>query len=201
MTTLQQFPLILQLDIAGQPLRWMTYEDASYYDCKGLIAWRIGQVEFDLHGGINVKSGKQSILTMNTIVAIKAKKSSKWKRSDRVPLTNKTLFRRDWHICAYCATELAPGKLTRDHIKPISKKGLNVWTNVVTACSHCNKRKEDRTPEEAGMKLIYLPYVPNRNEYLILSNRNILIDQMEFLAKNLPKESRVFGRENELICS
>lgn len=196
MNTLQQFPLILQLDVSGQPLRWMTYEDASYYECKGLVAWSIGQVEFDLHGGINVKSGKQSVLTLNTIVAIKAKKSARWTRSERVPLTNRTLFRRDWHICAYCGHEFAPGKLTRDHIKPISRRGLNIWPNVVTACGPCNKRKENRTPEEAGMTLLYLPYVPSRNEYLLLMNRNILADQMEFLLKGVPKDSRVWRYNN-----
>jgi hypothetical protein len=31
------------------------------------------------------------------------------------------------------------------------------------------------------MKLLAVPYVPNVAEYLILSNRRILADQMEFL--------------------
>jgi hypothetical protein len=41
------------------------------------------------------------------------------------------------------------------------------------------------------MHLIYAPYVPNKAEYLILSNRNILADQMDFLARHLPAQSRV----------
>ena len=64
---------------------------------------------------------------------------------------------------------------------PVSRGGLCVWENCVTACKHCNQRKDDRTPEEAGMKLIAVPYTPNLAEYLILSNRRILADQMEFL--------------------
>jgi 5-methylcytosine-specific restriction endonuclease McrA len=46
--------------------------------------------------------------------------------------------------------------------------------NVVTACRHCNQKKSGRTPEEAKMELLYAPYVPNKAEYLILSNRSIL---------------------------
>jgi hypothetical protein len=82
-------------------------------------------------------------------------------------------------------------KLTRDHVVPFSRGGRDVWMNVVTACRSCNERKSDRTPERAGMELVYLPYVPNRAEYLILTNRRILADQMEFLAQHVPAQSRL----------
>jgi len=58
---------------------------------------------------------------------------------------------------------------------------LTVWENCVTACRVCNQHKDDRTPDEAGMKLLAVPYIPNLAQYLILSNRKILADQMEFL--------------------
>ena len=41
-----------------------------------------------------------------------------------------------------------------------------------------------------GMALLYTPYVPNKAEFLILSNRNILADQMDFLLQHLPQQSR-----------
>jgi len=63
--------------------------------------------------------------------------------------------------------------------------------NLVAACKACNNRKADRTPEAAGMKLHYVPYVPNRYEAFILSNRKILADQMEFLLQGVPKSSRM----------
>jgi hypothetical protein len=52
---------------------------------------------------------------------------------------------------------------------------------VVTACKRCNARKGSRSPEEAHMPLLAIPYVPNLAEYLVLRNRRILADQMEFL--------------------
>ena len=77
-----------------------------------------------------------------------------------------------------------------EHIVPSSKGGATSWMNLVAACKACNNRKANRTPEAAGMKLHYVPYVPNRYEAFILSNRKILADQMEFLLQGVPKSSR-----------
>jgi 5-methylcytosine-specific restriction endonuclease McrA len=63
--------------------------------------------------------------------------------------------------------------------------------NVVTACSKCNQKKDDKTLLEAGLQLLYVPYVPTRAEYLILENRNILADQMDFLLSFVPDNSRI----------
>ena len=81
----------------------------------------------------------------------------------------------------YCGARHKDGALTRDHVVPISRGGRDRWSNVVTACKSCNTRKGNRTPEEARMALLAVPYVPNWAEYLALSNRKILADQMEFL--------------------
>lgn len=188
----RELPLVLQLDVAGNPLRWVTYEDSAYYYAKDLIAWQMGEVDFTLHGGTNAHTGRQSTLTMNTIIAVRGKMSDKQSvASLRVPLSNRTLFRRDRNVCAYCGDEFTNHDLTRDHILPSSKGGPNTWMNCVTACSNCNKDKDDRTPEEAGMHLLYVPYEPNRAEFLILQNRKILVDQMEFLLARVPKQSRL----------
>jgi hypothetical protein len=48
--------------------------------------------------------------------------------------------------------------------------------------------------EEAKMELFYLPYVPSRAEHLILANRNILADQMDFLLSFVPVNSRALKK-------
>lgn len=189
---LETLPPILQLDIAGNPHRWITYEDSAYYYCKERVAWSMGKVEFDLRGGTNAKTGKQSILTINTILAIKgAINNKRMMLFQTPPLTNKALFRRDWNICAYCGNEFSHTGLTRDHVTPRSRGGGDIWENVVAACGPCNKAKDDKTPEEAFTPLLFVPYAPNRAEYLILNNRRILADQMEFLIKRVPENSRI----------
>ena len=51
--------------------------------------------------------------------------------------------------------------LTRDHVIPISRGGLNVWQNVVTACSPCNTRKANHMPTEIGMHPLSPPSEPH----------------------------------------
>jgi len=189
---MRDLPLVLQLDVAGNPYKWITHEKAAYYYTKGLVAWSMQQDDFTLFGGTSRLTGEQSRLTMDTIIAIRGKVNTKqYSQMTRVPLNNLTLFRRDHHVCAYCGDSFKPHQLSRDHINPVSKGGPNNWMNVVTACHSCNKHKDNRTPEEAHMKLLYVPYVPSRSEYLILQNRKILADQMEFLMSSVPKESRL----------
>jgi len=186
------FPPILQLDIAGNPHQWIDFETSAYHYAKGNVGWAMGSTEFDIRGGTNAKTGLQSILTINTIVAIKGELNDRaMKHYNRVPLTNRTLFRRDQNMCGYCGTVFPATRLTRDHIHPTSKGGKNIWMNVIAACANCNKTKGNLTCEEAHMPLLMLPYIPNRSEWLILQNKHILEDQMSFLLKKVPKNSRL----------
>jgi 5-methylcytosine-specific restriction endonuclease McrA len=84
-------------------------------------------------------------------------------------------------MCLYCGGVFSPHELSRDHVLPLSRGGRDVWTNVVTSCRRCNNRKADRNPEQAGMELLAVPFVPNQYEFLYLTNHNVLVDQMEFL--------------------
>lgn len=67
---------------------------------------------------------------------------------------------RDGFSCRYCGIKLPLSKLNYDHVLPRSRGGKTVWENVVISCYPCNNRKEDRTPEEAGMKLLSVPVRP-----------------------------------------
>jgi hypothetical protein len=184
-------PLILTLDMHGVPHRWVTWQHACFYHAKDQVAWSVGDRAFTVYGGISRVTGRRSSISSTSIIAIKGKAMAFKNFGQVPPLNNRELFHRDRQICAYCAGGFPFGKLTRDHITPFSRGGKDTWMNVVTACRSCNERKSDRTPEQAGMQLVYAPYVPNRAEYLILTNRRILADQMEFLAQHVPTQSRL----------
>lgn len=49
-----------------------------------------------------------------------------------------------------------------DHIIPRARGGKDDWENLVCACIGCNNKKGDRTPSEAGLKLLIRPYTPNQ---------------------------------------
>ena len=185
------YPLILTLDQHGIPNRWVNWQHACFYYAKDLVAWSIGEVSFVIVGGINRSTGLRSEIETNSIIAIKGKALAGKSLHQIPPLSNRELFHRDRQICAYCGLELPGARLTRDHIVPVSQGGRDIWMNVVTACRACNQTKSGRTPEQAGMELLYAPYVPNKAEYLILCNRSILADQMDFLARHVPSQSRV----------
>ncbi|MCV9386777.1 HNH endonuclease [Reichenbachiella ulvae] len=74
-----------------------------------------------------------------------------------VVLTRQNLFKRDNNCCQYCGSR---ENLTIDHLIPRSRGGRSVWDNLVTACKHCNAKKGDMTPDQAGLKLARLPYRP-----------------------------------------
>lgn len=189
--TVDSLPLILALNKGGEAMGWINYERCAFYYAKDKIVWSLGKHEVMLRGGTNAKTGLQSILSMDTIVAIDNGVSPTKHRNRDPRLSNKTLFERDRHLCAYCGNSQKRTALTRDHVMPTSKGGLDVWKNVVTACVACNQYKGDKTPEQAGMELLYVPYAPTYNEHLILQNRRILADQMAFLMNGVSKDSRL----------
>ncbi len=76
----------------------------------------------------------------------------------RVNLSRYNIFKRDGNRCVYCNS--AEG-LTIDHVVPRSMGGRDSWENLVTACQRCNARKGNMTPEQAGMKMRYLPFRPS----------------------------------------
>ena len=109
---------------------------------------------------------------------------------------NALLFARDRHLCGYCGERFMTRELSRDHVKPVARGGRDSWTNTVTACRRCNTRKGSRSPEQAGMPLLYVPYVPDRHEHFILRNRRILADQMEYLLASVSRNSRLHRELN-----
>jgi HNH endonuclease len=184
-------PLILSLDSHGVPHRWISWQQACFYYAKNLVAWSVGERTFTFYGGISRATGQRSTITAASIIAVKGKALAVRGFDQVPPLNNRELFRRDRHLCAYCGGVFSFFRLTRDHITPLSRGGRDGWMNVVTACRQCNGQKRNRLPQEAGMELLYAPYVPNKAEYLILSNRRIYADQMEFLRQHVSAHSRL----------
>lgn len=67
---------------------------------------------------------------------------------------------RDGFRCCYCAKQLPIAKLTFDHVVPRDRGGRTDWLNITSACHPCNNKKRNRTPDEAGMKLLRPPTKP-----------------------------------------
>jgi len=77
-----------------------------------------------------------------------------------VSFSRRNLFKRDHWACQYCGVQPSGDELTIDHVVPRSRGGTSTWENCVLACVECNKRKADRSPREARMKLRKTPIRP-----------------------------------------
>lgn len=77
----------------------------------------------------------------------------------RVILSRRNIIKRDRHQCQYCGATDKP--VTVDHVIPKERGGGDTWENLVCACVSCNAKKGNRTPEEAGMRLLRQPRRPN----------------------------------------
>lgn len=90
----------------------------------------------------------------------------------KIKFNRRNIFARDAHRCQYCGKRYPTSELSLDHVVPLSQGGGTNWTNIVCACTECNKRKGGRRPREAGMKLIRLPEKPRRSPALRMKLRS-----------------------------
>ncbi|MDR2212671.1 MAG: HNH endonuclease [Pseudomonadales bacterium] len=181
---------ILRLNVAGHPIEWLTWQEATTLYARELVTWTLGDTIRTVWGGTSRFTGERSRIQLHSIIACAGELYGG--RPKKASLNNRILFRRDQNLCMYCGKEFADRDLSCDHIIPTSRGGRNTWRNVVAACKRCNHYKQNRTPEEAGMELLALPYEPNLAEYLALVNsKRIRADQMDFLKAQFSKTSRL----------
>ena len=174
---------VLRLNKAGTPIAWLSWQETATLMVKDQVIWSLGEVVHTIRGGYN-RNGLRSVLELPSIIACDGRVDSK---AFTPPLTNSLLFARDQQVCIYCGVDFPIKDLSRDHVIPTSRGGRDRWTNCVTACRRCNNRKGNKTPEEAKMELLAVPFAPNRYEFFYLSNRDVLADQMDFLKPRFSK--------------
>ncbi len=156
--------------------RWMPIHTAPVKDAISLVAKGSAKIidpsDFQTH----------DLFSWNDVSKAKAKFEDRMIRSTRMALlppevivltdyeglaersvvfSRRNLFKRDKYTCQYCGVQPGPDSLTIDHIKPKASGGVSSWENCVLACVECNRRKADRTPEEAKMPLRKVPKKPS----------------------------------------
>lgn len=127
--------------------------DPSSYQVYGWEDWiaRRPEAEEPLLNGPSLKLAIPQIIVLG--------------RYDRVPkvtvaYSKRNVFRRDAYTCQYCGVQPPRHELTIDHVVPRSRGGQSDFTNCVSSCSSCNRRKADRNPDQAGMRLARPPKRP-----------------------------------------
>jgi 5-methylcytosine-specific restriction endonuclease McrA len=86
-----------------------------------------------------------------------------------VKFSRVNIYGRDKYTCQFCGVKKSIDDLTYDHVVPRSRGGKTNWENIVTCCQACNRRKANRTPAEAGMKLLKEPVQPSATPTLVVT--------------------------------
>lgn len=112
--------------------------------------------------------GETEKLHIPAVAMLRSYVSTPRKRNHFGHPSKRNVLIRDKFTCQYCGCRLSMGTGTKDHVMPSSRGGQDTLTNVVAACKPCNNRKGDRTPAEAGMKLMSTPRALTEDEKMDL---------------------------------
>ena len=115
-----------------------------------------------------------------------------------VTFCRKNIYIRDDYTCQYCNKKYDNRFLTYDHVIPkskwVGKSSPTSWTNIVTACTQCNRIKGNRTPKQANMPLRKLPSQPNKNpRYLPIADHLIKIKEQ------IPEEWKIYLPDSYIL--
>jgi 5-methylcytosine-specific restriction endonuclease McrA len=141
----------LVLNATYEPIKVVGWQRAVTLIC-------LGKVEVVAEYDAEVRSVTMSFKLPSVIRLLKYVRSRQ--HAAAVPFTRVNIYRRDGFRCQYCGVEFGTEELTYDHVVPSSQGGKKTWENITTACLPCNRRKDNRTPEEAGMRLLSVPRRP-----------------------------------------
>lgn len=157
----------------------MKYEDDSKYS--------IDIVDFYKNDHINGVNNKKY-----PIPAVARTKKYFKSHKQTVTFSRKNIFIRDEYTCQYCGLKFDRSYLTYDHVIPKSvwhstSSSPTCWTNIVTACVDCNRKKGNKTPKQANMPLKNLPEMPSK------STRYLPVSHYLFKIKhNIPLEWKIY---------
>jgi 5-methylcytosine-specific restriction endonuclease McrA len=149
---------VLLLNTSYEPLSLLSLRRAA----KLMLNERVEPVADDSF----LLIGPQRVLAIPAVLRLRFYVNVPWRSAPVLSAvegpvwTRRGLLARDGFTCAYCGKVCSPREATVDHVLPVSRGGCSSWGNTVTACYRCNQRKADRTPHEAGMKLLFEPKPP-----------------------------------------
>ncbi len=139
----------------------MTYEPLCVVGTKRAITLVIDNKAETLHHTGQVFRSQHLVMPEPSVIRLAYYIKVPYQR--KISLSRRAIFLRDGGKCQYCG---APAE-NIDHVYPKSRGGPHAWENVVASCKRCNSKKEDRLPEEVGLKLKHLPFRPKEKIWIL----------------------------------
>ena len=140
---------VLVLNIDFQPTGRMSWQ-------RAITQWVKGRVEIlEEYEDREIKS-----VTFSMKMPAVVRELTRYRKKNAVKFSRENVYTRDKGRCQYCGKSVARPEATYDHVVPRFHGGKTKWENIVIACHPCNQKKRDRTPEQAGMRLLSTPVKP-----------------------------------------
>lgn len=140
----------LVLSSAYAPLRFESAAEAATLVHKGRCEV--------VHSGDQVVRSAEQCLPVPLTIRFLSKSSAFFTR--KVKFSRNNIWLRDRGKCQYCPRRVSRKSMELEHVVPRAQGGRTSWSNIVASCSPCNKKKANRTPEQAGMPLHKAPVRP-----------------------------------------
>ncbi len=140
------------------------------YEPLNVTSWRRAITLVVLGKAVVVEEDSQYITTPSTAIRMPSVVRLSYLVKRPLPelkLSRRGILTRDNYTCQYCGKRTR--NLTIDHVIPRERGGKHTWENLVACCPECNHKKGNRTPQQAGMKLLRKPQKPRFIPYLSYS--------------------------------
>jgi len=144
----------LVLSSAYQPMAQISWQ-------RAISMWVAGRVEIVEEYEDRFVATVNKVFKMPAVIRFVGTVLKRYHKGKNPKFSRSNVFLRDRGRCQYCSKVLNKNTFTLDHVLPASKGGKRSWENIVSSCPPCNQRKRNRTPAEAGMKLIKQPSAPS----------------------------------------
>lgn len=126
---------------------------------RALTLLFMGKVEIvEEYEDREIRSVTMTLKMPSVVRFIQAMRSKK----KAIKFSRENVYARDGGKCQYCGNKVPRASLTYDHVVPRAQGGKTEWTNIVIACGTCNQKKGNKTPAQAGLKLLSVPVRPKK---------------------------------------
>jgi 5-methylcytosine-specific restriction endonuclease McrA len=143
-----------------------------HFEPVTIVSWQRAITMLFLGKAEIIEEYDRNIKTTSLVIKIPAvvRLLSRFRKHKKpVKFSRINIYGRDGYRCQYCGHKKTIGELTYDHVLPRSHGGKTEWHNIVTCCEPCNRKKANRTPDQAGMKLLKAPVRPSAMPVLMIT--------------------------------
>jgi 5-methylcytosine-specific restriction endonuclease McrA len=149
---------VLLLNASFEPLRIINWKRALTLLFSGKVEV-VEEYTREVHS-VNLTLRLPAVVRLLQLMRVKSR---------GVKFSRQHIYARDAYECQYCGEKFSPSELTYDHVVPRALGGATDWTNIVTCCITCNRRKGGKPLEQSGLRLRRPPKKPAWNPYVSLT--------------------------------